>query len=87
MVWEDVERLRECCLPGEVVHVTGRFGMHARYGPQLAVAKLRSAGQHEYRREALVDGPVRGPDHMEADLRWIDHTAARLDMIAKAVHG
>ena len=25
--------------------------------------------------------------HMEADLRWIDHTAARLDTIAKAVHG
>ena len=25
--------------------------------------------------------------HMEADLRWIDHTAARLDMIAKAVRG
>src|SRR5580693_6098594 len=25
--------------------------------------------------------------HMEADLRWIDHTAARLEMIAKAVDG
>ena len=25
--------------------------------------------------------------HMEDDLRWIDHTAARLDTIAKAVHG
>jgi len=23
--------------------------------------------------------------HLEADLRWIDHTAARLDMIARAV--
>jgi 3'-5' exoribonuclease len=74
MVWEDVERLRECCLPGEVVHVTGRFGAHPRYGPQLAVAKLRSAGDHEYRREALLDGPARGPDHMEADLRELLHT-------------
>jgi DNA-binding PadR family transcriptional regulator len=24
--------------------------------------------------------------HLEADLRWIDHTAARLDMVAQAVH-
>ena len=24
--------------------------------------------------------------HLEADLRWIDHTAARLDMLAEAVH-
>jgi DNA-binding PadR family transcriptional regulator len=24
--------------------------------------------------------------HLEADLRWIDHTVARLDMIAQAVH-
>jgi hypothetical protein len=23
--------------------------------------------------------------HLEADLRWIDHTAARLDMLAQAV--
>jgi len=24
--------------------------------------------------------------HLEADLRWIDHTAARLDLLAQAVH-
>ena len=24
--------------------------------------------------------------HLEADLRWIDHTAARLDLLARAVH-
>jgi hypothetical protein len=23
---------------------------------------------------------------LEADLRWIDHTAARLDLLARAVH-
>lgn len=74
MVWEDIECVRECCLPGEVVHVTGRFGVHPRYGPQLAVAKLRSAGEHEFRHEALLDGPARRPDHMEADLRELLHT-------------
>jgi 3'-5' exoribonuclease len=25
VVWEDIERVRDCCLPGEVVYVTGRF--------------------------------------------------------------
>jgi len=24
--------------------------------------------------------------HLEADLRWMDHTAARLDMLAQEVH-
>jgi hypothetical protein len=24
--------------------------------------------------------------HLEADLRWIDHTAARLDLLAQEVH-
>src|SRR5213082_2864053 len=67
MLWEDVERLRGC-LPGQVVHVTGRFCVHPRYGPQLAVQQLRRAEAHEYTRDALLDGPARSPDQMEADL-------------------
>ena len=39
MVWEDVERVRECCVAGEVVHVTGRFAIHPRYGPQLGIQR------------------------------------------------
>ena len=74
MVWEDVERLRECCLPGGVVHVTGRFAIHVRYGPQLAVQRLRVAARHEYAHEDLADGPARGAEQMEADLRELLRT-------------
>ena len=74
VVWEDVERVRECCLLGEVVYVTGRFAVHQRYGPQLAIAKLRYAAEHEYRRDALLDGPGRSADQMEADLRELVNT-------------
>jgi GTP cyclohydrolase IA len=28
-----------------------------------------------------------GPYHLEADLRWIDHTAARLEPLTRAVRG
>ena len=74
VVWEDVERARECCLPGEVVYVTGRFCVHQRYGPQLAVAHLRNAEEHEYTADALLDGPARAPDQMETDLRELLYT-------------
>jgi 3'-5' exoribonuclease len=74
VVWEDIERARECCLPGEVVYVTGRFCVHQRYGPQLAIQQLRRAAEHEYARDALLDGPARAPDQMEADLRELLHT-------------
>jgi 3'-5' exoribonuclease len=74
VVWEDIERVREVCLPGEVVYVTGRFCVHQRYGPQLAIQQLRGAAEHEYTRHALVDGPARAPDQMEADLRELLHT-------------
>jgi 3'-5' exoribonuclease len=74
VVWEDVERVRECCLLGDVVYVTGRFGVHQRYGPQLAIAQVRSAAEHEYRRDALQDGPARSADQMEADLRELLNT-------------
>ncbi len=74
VVWEDVERVRECCLLGQVVYVTGRFGVHQRYGLQLAIAQLRNAAEHEYRRDALVDGPARSADQMETDLRELLNT-------------
>jgi 3'-5' exoribonuclease len=74
VVWEDIERVRDCCLPGEVVYVTGRFCVHQRYGPQLAIQQLRGAAEHEYARDTLVDGPARSPDQMEADLRELLHT-------------
>ena len=74
VIWEQVESARECCVPGEVVHVVGRFGVHPRFGPQLGVMRLRKAEAHEYARDELVDGPARSAEQMEADLRDLLHT-------------
>jgi 3'-5' exoribonuclease len=69
MLWEDVAGALELCRAGEVVHVTGRYSVHARFGPELAVHSLRAATQHEYSRDELHDGPSRTAEQMEIDLR------------------
>jgi 3'-5' exoribonuclease len=69
MVWDGVEQAREICCPGDVVHASGRFSIHPRFGPQLSVERIRPAAAHEYDADDLLDGPARGPDQMEADLR------------------
>ncbi len=69
MIWDGVEQARELCRPGEVVHTTGRFSIHPRFGPQLAVQRVRPAAGHEYESEDVHDGPARAADQMEADLR------------------
>ena len=71
LVWEDVSDAAELCRVGEIIHLRGQFSVHPRYGPQLAVAGLRAAGEHEYERLALIDGPSRAPEQMELDLRQL----------------
>ncbi len=89
MVWDDVERVRECCIAGEVVYVTGRFAIHPRYGPQLGVQRLRAAVEHEYAVGALVDGPPRAAEQMAADLRELAQTVQNphLRRLLRAVFG
>ncbi len=69
LVWDGVEQAREVCCLGEIVHATGRFSIHPRFGPQLSVERLRAAQRHEYVPDDLLDGPARDADQMEADLR------------------
>jgi 3'-5' exoribonuclease len=69
MVWEEIGQARTCCLPGEVVFITGRYSVHARFGPQIQVQAVRPAREGEYVRDHLLDGPARTVSQMEADLR------------------
>ncbi len=73
VIWEGVPEARQLCVPGEVVFVTGRFNVHARFGPQLTIQALRPAREGEYARDELVDGPARTPQQMETDLRELGH--------------
>jgi 3'-5' exoribonuclease len=69
MVWEELGEARVLCSAGAIVFVTGRYGVHARFGPQLSVQSMRHAREDEYVRDDLLDGPVRTAVQMEADLR------------------
>ena len=69
MVWEEVAEARELCTPGAIVFVSGRYAVHARYGPQLTLQAIRCAREGEYAPDQLVDGPARTAAQMEQDLR------------------
>jgi 3'-5' exoribonuclease len=69
VVWDGIAQARACCLPGKVVFITGRYSVHARFGRQLQVQSIRPAGEDEYVRDDLHDGPARTVAQMEADLR------------------
>ncbi|MBV9838122.1 MAG: HD domain-containing protein [Solirubrobacterales bacterium] len=69
VLWDGVADATQVCRIGEVVHASGRYSVHARFGPQLVLERLRPAQEHEYVRNELVDGPTRAASQMEADLR------------------
>ncbi len=69
IVWESVAEARDCCSPGTVVHVSGLFLEHPRFGPQLEVQSLRGAESGEYDLAELTDGPGRSASQMELDVR------------------
>jgi 3'-5' exoribonuclease len=69
VVRDGVARAREVCEAGEVVFVSGRYSVHPRFGPQLAVLGVRAARAGEFVPDDLLDGPHRAAAHMEADLR------------------
>jgi 3'-5' exoribonuclease len=69
IVWDAVTEIRELGAPGQIVHATGRYSIHPRFGPQLTVQALRPARDGEYERDQLVDGPSRTLAQMEAGLR------------------
>jgi 3'-5' exoribonuclease len=69
VIWDGVVEARELCCAGEVVFVTGRYGVHPRFGPQLQIQAVRAARDGEYVRDHLLDGPSRKLAQMEADLR------------------
>jgi 3'-5' exoribonuclease len=54
---------------GHVLHVQGRFEVHARYGGQLILRAVRLAADGEYDPALLHAGPPRSARQMETDLR------------------
>jgi len=82
MVWDDVARVQELCESGHPVHVRGRYEISDKWGPQLVLSELSPAAPGSFDGADLVDGPPRGADGMEADLReliaTVQHEPVRL---------
>jgi 3'-5' exoribonuclease len=87
MVWDRVAEVRELCRPGAVIHVSGRYEVHSRWGAQLALRSMGKAAPGTFARTDLVDGPPRSPETMEEDLRQLvatvqePHLRALLDRV------
>jgi 3'-5' exoribonuclease len=69
MVWEDVAQALELCRAGSPVHVVGRYEIHARWGAQIEINRLKPALDGTFEAAELHDGPPHAVGQMEADFR------------------
>src|SRR4051794_6068259 len=64
VLWDCPDDAFDVAATGVAVHVTGRYGVHERYGPQLKLTALRPAGPGEYELEELLDAPSHEVEEM-----------------------
>lgn len=69
VVWDDVDKLQDCTVPGTIVRVEGRFATDSRYGGCITVRTVREAAEHEYDARDLHDAPPHPYEAMVADMR------------------
>jgi 3'-5' exoribonuclease len=69
MVWEELGEIGEFACTGAPVHVRGRYTVHPRFGPQINLRGLSEAVPGSYAPEDLLDGPARGAEQMEEEVR------------------
>jgi len=69
MVWEELGEIERLAPAGAPVHVRGRYTRHPRFGPQINLRGLTEPAPGSYSLADLLDGPARGPEQMESDLR------------------
>jgi 3'-5' exoribonuclease len=69
IVWEELEGTEELARAGAPVHVRGRYTVHPRFGPQINLRGLAVAVPGSFSLEDLLDGPARGVEQMEEEVR------------------
>jgi 3'-5' exoribonuclease len=69
MVWEELAEMERLASPGSPVHVSGRYTVHPRFGPQINLRSLAQPEPGSFALQDLLDGPPRAPEQMETDLR------------------
>jgi 3'-5' exoribonuclease len=73
-VWDGVAEVHDACRAGCAVRVAGRYELHARWGPQIAIRALAAAAPGSFDITDLIDGPHRSAEAMEDDLRSLVDT-------------
>jgi 3'-5' exoribonuclease len=87
VVRDGVAAAQDLCRPGTPVRVAGRVEAHERRGLRIAVRALAPPAPGSFDPAALVDGPPRPAEAMEADLRALvatvqdAHLRALLDRV------
>jgi len=70
-LWDCSDDHAALAVTGAVVHVSGRYEVHERYGGQLLVRELRPAQPGEYDLAELLDAPHKDVAEMEQELRQL----------------
>jgi 3'-5' exoribonuclease len=69
MVWDDLEAIEELANAGTPVKVRGRYTVHPRFGPQVNLRTLEAVDPASFDPKDLLDGPARGVEQMEGEIR------------------
>jgi 3'-5' exoribonuclease len=69
MVWEALGEVEELARAGTPVRVSGRYTVHPRFGPQINLRGLEAAAPGSFDAADLLDGPTRGVEQMEEEIR------------------
>jgi 3'-5' exoribonuclease len=69
MVWEALGEVEELARAGTPVRVSGRYTVHPRFGPQINLRGLEAAEPGSFDPADLLDGPARGVEQMEGEIR------------------
>jgi 3'-5' exoribonuclease len=80
VAWEGVDECFDVAAPGTALHITGRFGVHPKYGSKITIDAVRPAKPDEYRTDELADGPEAPTDRLEAALAELIGTVQRPEL-------
>jgi 3'-5' exoribonuclease len=72
--WDNARDVHDVAEPGSAVRIRAQYAVSDRFGPQLTVKSLTSAGPDEYELTDLLDGPPMNIEQMEIDLRHLIET-------------
>ncbi|MGH2961109.1 MAG: 3'-5' exoribonuclease YhaM family protein [Solirubrobacterales bacterium] len=69
VAWEGVTECHDTAEQGSIVHVTGRYSVHPRYGSKVTIDAIRGVRAEEVDSADFETGPSRPVERLEADLR------------------